>query len=212
MQRATLMHIAREGLPFVGLVFVLGVLVYYYSGPLAALPVALFALYLIAVFHEPDRRVPAEPLAIIAPVDGRIIARSKCRDPFLGRDAIRVRIRIAHLGAYMFRSPSEGEVLEIPADAGAEAKPGSASWIRTDEQDDIVFVVSAGTLFGVRPCLARYGERVGQGRRCGVRRLARRLDVYLPLNTRLEAEVGSRIRAGRDVLATLVRKTNGNGK
>ncbi len=155
--------------------------------------------------------MPSEPLAIIAPVDGRIVHRRECYDHFLDREAIRLSVRVSNLGAYLIRSPSEGVVLEIPADAWPEFS-GTATWIKTDEEDDIIMAVTEGSLFGARPCLQRYGERVGQGRRCGVRRLARKMDIYLPANCRVEVEVGQSLRAGRDVLATLMRKSGNNGK
>ena len=205
MQRTTILHVAREGWPILGLTFAAGFYLYTFHGILVALPLLAVAIYLIAFFHEPDRVVPSEPLAIIAPVDGRVIHRRECYDHFLDREAIRLSIRVAHLGAYMIRSPSEGMILEIPSDAWPEFT-GTATWIRTDEEDDVIFAVSEGTLFGKRPCLSRYGERVGQGRRCGARRWARQIDVYLPPNCRVEVEVGQNVRAGRDVLATLMRK------
>lgn len=211
MQHATFLHISREGWPFVGLALVLVFFIYSHYGVLAACPVFLVAIWLFAFFHEPDRKVPAEPLAIITPVDGRVISVGTCNDSFLHREAIRISVRVGWLGAYLLRSPSEGTVLEIPADAEPEYKD-RASWVRTDESDDVVFVVSAGSLLGARPCLTRYGERVGQGRRCGVRRLARCVDIYLPATTRAEVEPGQKVLAGGDVLATLVRKTASNGK
>lgn len=194
---------------------VLAVVVVFYAytqfGVWAAVPPLVVIVYLLAFFHEPNRKVPPKPLAVIAPVDGYIVSRGECRDRFLDRDAIKLSIRVAHFGAYLLRSPSEGMVLEIPADAWPEYK-GQATWIRTDEDDDIVFAVGKGSLLGARPCMTPYGERVGQGRRCGVRRFARRLDIYLPMNSRVEVEVGQTVRTGCGVLATLVHNAAGISK
>lgn len=207
MQHTTLLHVAREGWLLIALTLALVCGLYFFYSPVAALLMLILSVILIAFFHEPDRIVPSEPLAIIVPVDGRLIERRECRDPFLDREAIKLSIRVSWLGAYLVRSPSEGTVLEIPADAWPEFS-GTATWIKTDEEYDVVMAVCQGSLLGSRPCLGRYGERVGQGRRCGSRRLARQLDVYLPANCRVEVEVGQSIRAGRDVLATLMRKSS----
>lgn len=210
MGRAKLLSIAREGWPFIGLMVAGWLYIHAYYGTYAALPFAFAALYLIAFFHDPERHVPAEPLAVIAPVDGRIVHRRECYDAFLDREAIKVSIHVSRMGAYLIRSVCEGTVVELPSDAWPEFR-GTASWIKTDEGEDIVLAVPEGTMFGSRPCQIPYGERIGQGRRCGMRRLARRIDVYLPPNCRVEVEMGQRVRAGRDVLATLMRKTGGNG-
>jgi len=205
MQRTTILHLAREGWPLLGLTLAIAFYLYTYYGLLFAAPLLLIAVYLVAYFHEPDRNVPPQPLAVIACVDGKITERRDCHDPFLDREAIKLSIKVNRLGAYYLRSPSEGMILEIPTDAWPEFD-GTATWVRTDEDDDVIFAVSEGSLLGLRPCKARYGERVGQGRRCGVRRLARRMDVYLPASSRVEVKIGQRVCAGRDVLATLVRK------
>ena len=207
MPSKTFLRICREGWPLVGLVAALWLYVYLHYGLFASLPLLLVMAYLAAFFHEPDRRVPSQPLAVIAPTDGKVIEVGNGRDPFLDREALRVCLRVNRLGAYFLRSPSEGTVLEIPAEA-RQAFPGVATWIRTDEADDIVLAVRSGSLFGANPCTARYGERVGQGRRCGLRRLAQQVEIYLPSSSRLEIGEGSVVQAGCDKLATLVRKTS----
>src|SRR5699024_911408 len=79
-------------------------------------------------------------------------------------------------------------------------------WIRTDEGDDILVAVSHGMTLGARPCQGSYGERVGQGRCCGTRRLARQVDVYMPVHSRVMVELHTRVYAGATVLGKLVHK------
>lgn len=205
MAKARIMRIAREGWPFIIVLAFVWWQVHMHVGLLYGLPIALGVVYLAAFFYEPDRDVPAEPLAVVAPTDGKISLRRESYDPFLNREAIKISIEVERVGAYMLRAPVEGGVLEIePNDA--KTRTAQASWIRTDEGDDVVFAVSAGSLFGARPCRVRYGERVGQGRRCGLRRLARQVDVYLPLHSRIDIAMGQKVKAGESVLATLVHK------
>lgn len=210
MRNVTFLHIAREGWPLILLVAAGGTAAYTFWAWWAMLPFFLVVAWLVVFFHDGDRYAPAEPLVVVAPVDGRVTHRRECYDPFLDREAVRVSIRVNRLGQYFLRAPVEGTVLELAPDVWPEFE-GTASWIRTDEEDDMVIAVSEGAMFGARPCQARYGERVGQGRRCGVRRLAHCMDLYLPTNTRLEVEVGEKVLAGCNALATLIRKTNGNG-
>lgn len=210
MTNTTFLHIAREGWLPILLVVTGGVAAYALWAWWAVPPFVFLVALLAAFFHDRKRHATSEPLAVAAPADGRVIHRRECYDPFLDREAVRIGIRVARFGQYFLRAPAEGTVLELPADAWPEFD-GTASWIRTDEGDDVVIAVSEGAMFGARPCRVRYGERVGQGRRCGVRRLAYRIDLYLPVNTRLEVEVGERVAAGHSVLATLMHKSNGNG-
>lgn len=210
MRNVTFLHIAREGWPLILLAAAGGAAAYALLAWWAALPFALAAALLAVFFHDGDRHTPAEPFAVVTPVDGRVAYRCECRDPFLDREAILVSVRVDRFGQYFLRAPVEGTVLELAPGARPEFA-GTASWIRTDEGDDLVIAVPEGAMFDARPCQTSYGERVGQGRRCGVRRLARRLDLYLPVNTRLEADVGQGVVAGCSTLATLMHKKNGNG-
>lgn len=180
-------------------------------GPWWALPFVVLIGGLAGFFYDRKRTVPPGSLTVTAPVDGCVVHRRECYDPFLDREAIRLTLDIRFFGAYLLRSPVAGTVLEIPPSTGPDySRP--VSWVRTNDGDDLVMTVSEGALFGARPCQTPFGERVGQGRPCGQRRLAYRLDVYLPANSRIEVIQGDRVRAGMDVLARFVRKREPNGE
>jgi len=205
MRRKTLFHIVPEGWAVLIGLTVAALIVNATVGPLWMLPVLALLVLAALYFRDSPRNVPAEPLAVISPVDGTIVHRRECYDAFLDREAIKLSIRVDMLGAYLMRSPVEGTVLELTGEA-IDQLDGVASRIRTDEGDDLIMVIRDGSLFGARPCRSSFGERVGQGRCCGQRRLARRVDLYLPVNSRVEVELGDHVRAGACVLAKLVHK------
>ena len=152
-------------------------------------------------FHDAPRNTPAKPLGILAPCDGLVSYRRECHDPYLAREAIRIGITVPFFSNYLLRAPVEGEVTAI------ENAPRCVSCIRTDEGESILVAVSRGTLFGARPVWAQFGDRVGQGRIVGARRLARVIDVYLPADCRVEVQLGQTLRCGETVLATLLRRS-----
>lgn len=210
MKRATLFQIPREGwyvlVPLVVLALVLQAVLNWW----AALPVLLLLVPAVLFFRDRPCYVAAEPLAVIAPADGVISHRRECYDPFVDREAIRITIRMDWFGAYYFRSPVEGTSLELDGEA-VESFRGAVSWLRTDDGDDIVLAASGGPMLGARPCHGNYGERIGQGRCCGMRRLARQIDIYVPVRSRVMVDLNTRVQAGTGVLAKLVHKTPPNG-
>lgn len=206
MRRKTLLHLVPEGWAvLIGLAaafFILeAVAGFWWASPLLVL-LLISGLY----FRDAPRDVPAEPLAVIAPADGRVVHRRECYDPFLDREAVRLTLQLSWFGNYLIRSPVEGTVVELTGEA-IEQLAGCASHIRTDEGDDLVMVVRERGLFGRRPCRSDYGERVGQGRCCGMRRATRCIELYLPVNSRVEVELGDRVRGGECLLAKLVHKS-----
>ena len=157
------------------------------------LPVLLF-------FSDRSREILAKPRGVLAPVDGRIVYRREAHDPFLDREAVRIGIRLSFWGAYSLRAPKEGEV-DVVDDSRHRA-----SIIRTDEGEEFVIQVRRGSLLGALPVRVPVGDRVGQGRRCGVRRFAREIDLYMPAGSRVEVPLGSRVRCGQTLIATIVRR------
>lgn len=198
---APILRIAAEGWVFLLLPLSLGVFALlgecWWCLALSALVFALAALF----FHDAPRRSPAKPLGILAPVDGVVSFRRECHDPYLAREAIRIGITVPFFANYLLRAPVEGEVVAL------DAAPKQVSGIRTDEGETVLIALARGSLLGVSPVRADVGDRLGQGRLCGARRLARVIDVYLPADCRVEVQLGQSVRCGETVLATLLRRS-----
>lgn len=197
-----LLSIAPEGW---GVVAALGCGSLMLSATGALVPSMLLAatLPLAARFcADPRHGVACKARGVLAPFDGRVIHRRECHDEVLGREAIRLTLRASLWGSYCLRAPIGGTVVAVP---GQRSGTG-ASRIRTDEGEDIVLRVSRGHMLGTRPVMVPVGERVGQGRRCGLRRLAREVEILLPAGSRVEVQLGQRVRSGETLLATLLRK------
>ena len=79
-----------------------------------------------------------------------------------------------------------------------------ALWIRTDEDDDVVFAVMSRHRFSRFKTDTAPGERVGQGQRNGFAIFGSQVDVLIPFNARCEASAGTEVLAGSGVIATLV--------
>lgn len=163
---------------------------------LAAMPAAAGFCF------DPAHGVSSKPRGILSPVNGTVIHRRECHDPVLGREAIRLVIRTSWWGGYCLRAPISGLVAPLPADIARQI-----SRLRSDDGDELLIEAQRGALFGARPVMVPLGERVGQGRRCGLRRLARELVVVIPAGARVEVGLGSRVRSGQTLLATLLRRT-----
>ena len=165
--------------------------------------IALLVL-LIWKFHDPDRQVPAAPLGIVSPVDGRVVQIKSVEDPYLDRAAVRINIAVNPFGAYMLRSPTEGKLHELPPNNHGHNGASHGLWVKTDEDDDI-YVIVRGPTFAPPTATVRYGERIGQGQRSGYVRLAKLAEIYIPENSEPAVEVGSDVLAGASIIANLHR-------
>lgn len=195
MLRQTHPGVAREGWPFITAAVVAGVIAWFIN-PEWSVPFAVLIIVFAMKFRDPAREVPPEPLGVVSPVDGIVELVETGQDPCLGRNALRIRIRIARFGAYSARSPVEGKLLDFKGQRGMR--------IRTDEDDDVILILNEAPSFAGPRSLVGYGARVGQGQRCALVRLARIAEVYLPAGARAQVKPGRRVLAGSELLATLV--------
>jgi len=195
--------VAREGIPIL-LVAVTGSwLTYKFLGALPALIPALVALWLLLVFRDPHRHIPAAPLGVVSPVDGRVVTVGLADKGVLQGEAHRIVIRINSFGTYTARSPVAGKILDLNALAAGTVVdyPTNALWVQTDEGDDVVLQFH-GYRFGLAPrSFMRFGERLGQGQRCAYLRLTRFAEVHLPIDSKILVEPGQTVVAGADLIA-----------
>lgn len=196
---------AREGVPYLLLTLLLtGVTWRLLDAVYASLPLLLF-VWLLLVFRDPKRAIPASPLGVVSPVDGKILEVGLTERGVLNGEVNRVRIRVDSFGTYTARSPVEGKIMDLRCDLPADrpAIDHRGLWIRTDEGDDVVLQFF-GHRFRLAPrAFLRFGERVGQGQRCAYLRLTREAEVQFPLNSRVMVTEGQVVRAGSDMLARL---------
>lgn len=210
--------VAREGRPVILLLLLLALLVFKLVGPAWSVPLWFAALLVAFLYRDPQRRVPPLPLAVVSPVDGRVLFVKKIVDPYLQRQAIHVRLQINRFGVFGLRSPIEGKMLQqwlFKAGMGRnvlhleqQPKKGMhyALWIQTDEQDDVVMILDLPYRWQKLQFYLHVGERIGQGQRCGRTRYGGYVDIFMAENVRMGVGQGDRVTAGVNVIATMIHK------
>ncbi len=203
--------IAREGWLHILIAFVVAISVTVSADWPWAIPFWIIALFVLQFFRDPARDVPGNRNAILAPADGRIVAVEKVQDPFLNREAIKVSVFMNVFNVHSNRSPVDGEVREkwyfpgkfINADLPKASLENerNALWIKADNGADVTCVQVAGLVAKRIICSIMPGEHLQRGQRFGFIRFGSRVDVYLPLNTQINVNIGDRVSATSTVLA-----------
>jgi len=203
--------IAREGWPFIAGAFAIALLVQFFAGWLWALPLWLIALFVLQFFRDPPRIIPALAGAVLAPADGRIVAVDKVQDPYLSREALKVSVFMNIFNVHSNRSPVDGEIcnrwyfpgsfLNASLPKASLENERNALWIKTGEGHDVTCVQIAGLIAKRIVCHVKPGENLTRGQRFGFIRFGSRVDVYLPLGTKVNVGIGDKVRATETVLA-----------
>lgn len=205
-----MLPLAPEGRPYVALAAVVVAGTHSLWDASHAWPSWILLAVAFFLFRDFGRVLTPRALAVVSPVDGVVREITEQRDPFVGRPARRVTLRQSPWGEFNVHSPMEGKVQERwwPGREGvSERVPGDqfAIWIRSDEEDDVVLAVQLDGPRFMR-CGVQSGERMGQGRRCGFLGFGLPVHVYVPLECRVDVQPGQRLKAGSDIIGTLVHK------
>lgn len=184
--------------------------------PLAAVVPLLLALFVIAFFRDPPRRIPTEPGLIVAPADGRVtdIELLDWHEDLAG-PAVKIGIYLSIFNVHVNRCPSAARVVEVRYYPGqfldvrhpAAPRINEQLWLvlesETDPQRRLLVKPIAGAFARRIVCLVRPGELLPRGAKTGMIKFGSRTELYLARHEGLEILVqpGQRVRGGMTALA-----------
>lgn len=205
--------IAREGWLHVAVAFLIALSVQIWLGWLWALPFWFIALFVLQFFRDPPRAIPLQANAVLAPADGRIVAVEKTHDPFLNRDAVKVSVFMNVFNVHSNRSPVDGVLcdrwyfpgrfINASLSKASVENERNALWIKTEKGVDVTCVQVAGLIAKRIVCHAKPGDHLLRGQRFGFIRFGSRVDVYLPVDTKISVNIGDKVYATLTILAEL---------
>ena len=204
------MIIAREVRIYLLILLLSAIVLKVYLGWIPALIVLGLTLPIAYIFRDPACKVPSAPLAIVSPANGEVIAVDQLEDPWLKRNAVRIRIKMSLWNVHVLRSPIEGKIKNQWTEKGDEPhiQRRYTYWIQTDEQDDIVYSVATGNFAPFIRIDLRCGERTGQGQKSGYLYFSGIVDVLVPEFSRIQLNPGDTVSCGSTVLAQIIHDNN----
>lgn len=207
----TAFPIAKTGYPLIfAAAFVTGVFALLDFTALTLLSLVI-TLFICSFFRDPDRVTPGTDGAVVSPADGKvIIAGTVDSNPFLEGECLKISIFMSVFNVHVNRIPHEGTITGIRyypgkffsanLDKASAENEHNAVFIETQDGKKICTVQIAGLVARRILCGVREGDKVGRGQRFGMICFGSRLDVYLPADSKLNVNVGDRVKAGTSVL------------
>jgi phosphatidylserine decarboxylase len=207
-------YIAREGFPFI---VGLGILAIAFSWiGFTGLAVVAFAatLFVVFFFRNPDRTIPREPGLLVSPADGRILkVEDVVLDGLLSGRFRKVSIFMNVFNVHVNRAPYSGRVEKIEYHGGkflsANLDKASADnekntiLIRTKEGKMFLTIQIAGLIARRIVCWIGEGMEIAKGQQFGLICFGSRLEVVLPLESKILVQVGQKVRAGETPIGYL---------
>ncbi|ANM31955.1 hypothetical protein ABI59_23915 [Acidobacteria bacterium Mor1] len=195
------MPIAREAFPFI-LIALLVTVVPGFFLPWLAVPGALFLLFTLWFFRDPERTPPDDVHAFVSPADGKVIEA--------GPDRISIFLNVFNV--HVCRTPVAGTVTKVTHHPGqflAAWDPKAAECnervvVDVDAPRGAMrFAMVAGLVARRIVPKVSEGQTLQAGQRVGLIRFGSRADIHPPAGTRISVEVGQKVVAGETVLGVL---------
>ncbi len=169
-----------------------------------AVPFYVVAIFCLWFFRDPEREIPAGPVAV-SPADGKVVA-VKSHAPGITRISIFLNIFDVHVN----RTPVGGTIGEVRYQQGQFLVASREDATSQNEQN--VVTVDAGdsqvTFSQIAGLIARRiifykksGDRVEKGERIGLIKFGSRMDVLFGPEWVIAVKPGERVKAGSSIIA-----------
>jgi len=200
---------------YYALAFVAGAAVLaWLAGPAYAAPLILLALFCLNFFRDPDREIPAGPVAV-APADGKVVA-VVAESPRWTRVSIFLNVFDVHVN----RTPIGGRIDKVEYKRG-RFLVASKEACSTDNEQNVVTVTGDGVTVvfkQIAGLIARRiiftkkpGDTVAAGERIGLMRFGSRMDVLFGPEWEIAVKPGQRVAAGSTVIARRIDREQTHG-
>jgi phosphatidylserine decarboxylase len=171
-------------------------------------------LFVISFFRDPERRIPADPNALVSPADGTVTHVEEVEDPdFPNGRAFRISIFLSVFNVHVNRVPRTGRVLGIRYFPGSfldarqhdSAVRNEQLWVDLEETSSRRFLrvkQISGAIARRIVCWLRPGEEVTAGDRFGMIKFGSRTDILVPAEEEMDVrvKVGQKVKGGSTVL------------
>jgi phosphatidylserine decarboxylase len=171
----------------------------------------LLAVWVVAFFRDPERAWTIGERLIVAPADGKVVSVIEVDEPaFFGGRTHRISIFMNVFDCHVNRYPTDGTVAYRHYNAGSFGHAAAEKASLSNEQASVGLVTPKGKVLvrQIAGLIARrivtdhqVGIAVYQCERLGMIRFGSRVDLFLPLETRVLARVGDTTRVGVTVVA-----------
>ena len=177
----------------------------------------ILGVWCLYFFRDPDRVTPDNSNLVISPADGIVQMVTEASPPseldMTENPMKRISIFMSVFDCHVNRSPINGNVikdayrpgkfLNATLDKASESNERRSLTIRTESGTEIAVVQIAGLIARRIISWTDKGRKLEAGERYGMIRFGSRLDVYLPLKSKILVITGQRSIAGETPIAKL---------
>lgn len=174
----------------------------------------VFLLIILQFFRNPPRHTVLNEQHVISPADGKVVVIEEVEEPeyFKGK-RLQISVFMSPFNVHVNRNPVSGIVSYFKYHPGkylvawhpksSTENERTTTVIKTKSEQEVLFRQIAGAL-AKRICwYVKEGQPVQQGGEMGFIKFGSRVDIYLPLNAKVNVQLNQKVSGGETVLAEI---------
>ena len=172
----------------------------------------VFLILILQFFRNPKRNTPLNENAVIAPVDGKVVVIEEVEEPEYFKDKrLQVSIFMSPINVHVTRYAVGGTI------SYSKYHPGKylVAWhpksstenerttvvVKNESFGEILYRQIAGALAKRIVNYAKEGDTVVQGTDAGFIKFGSRVDLFLPLDSKVNVNIGDSVKGGVQIIA-----------
>ena len=170
-----------------------------------------FFLMIVRFFRSPQREVTTGKKLILSPADGKVVVIERTIEPEYFKDErIQVSIFMSATNVHVNWFPVDGEIkyyfyhpgkhmVAFNPKASLENERATTV-IETGVKQKVLIRQIAGAMARRIKCYPKVGEPVNQGEELGFIKFGSRVDLLLPVNTKLDVRLGQKVSGKQTII------------
>jgi phosphatidylserine decarboxylase len=171
-----------------------------------------FWLFIVSFFRIPDRNFTYDENAIVSPADGKVVVIEETFDTeYFNEKRLQISVFMSPANVHVNRYPFSGKVLYskyhkgkylVAWDPKSSTENERHSIVLQNNKATVLVKQIAGALAKRIMNYAKVDEQVEQNTELGFIKFGSRVDLLLPLDTKVNVKIGDSVKNGVSVLAT----------
>lgn len=174
----------------------------------------VFLIIILQFFRNPKVTTPINAAHVISPADGKVVVIEEVEEPeyFQGK-RLQISVFMSPFNVHVNRNPISGIVKYFKYHPGkylvawhpksSTENERTTTVIQHPNGVEVLFRQIAGALAKRIVWYVKEGQPVVQGAEMGFIKFGSRIDIYLPIGTKVNVQLNEKVKGGKTVLAEI---------
>ena len=174
----------------------------------------IFLILIFQFFRNPKRNTAHNDEHVMSPVDGKVVAIEEVNEKEYFKDKrLQISIFMSPINVHVTRHPVGGKVTYSKYHPGkflvawhpksSEENERTTVVVKNKIAGEVLYRQIAGALAKRIVNYAEVGTDVVQGSDSGFIKFGSRVDVFVPLGTKIDVDLNQKVRGGESIIATV---------